>query len=205
MDKIIALPNTGLYPILPKDIKPETQKTVTHKYEVDLYLTDLAVYSALVNKFYFDKNYFYTHLRVSQNFLASFSMQSFENMNKNLEESGYIVIVNNVMFLTHKLIVEISDMNANVSKKIKPEHIQFDEIPKKTELERLNPGRFLELKEVFEMTKEKGFEHSFDTSKYPQASKDGMWLDKEGKLTTRTIMYFFKWYPSLDIASVKIN
>jgi len=205
MNNQIVLPNTGIYPIKPRELALEQELNIFHDYLVDLYLTHLVQYAVDADTFIIDKDAF--HQWCKNNIEGPFSIHSSENWNRELSESHcgnvYLWVTEQTIFLTHRLIAKVMQFRPH---NIGLEHIDFDEVPRKTELERFKPERFFQLKEMVTLAKSTGSLGPFNKNKFSECVGLTSFLDdrEDGLYIKKTLlMYLFQYYPRIDFVSVE--
>jgi hypothetical protein len=201
--KTIVLANEGMYPLSPQDMTLQYELKTTHYHELDSYLTEMACFAKAQDSFYVKKEDLYKHLNGGSPH-DFFSANNCESRNKQLEDFGLIFTTDELIFLTHKLIVEI----VCSSDKIKLKHIMFDEVPRKTTLERINADRFFDIKAMVIEGKQTNSMGPFNPEKFPHAGELSHFVTKTDEglfITTRLLTELFKNYPSLDCVSISLE
>jgi hypothetical protein len=200
--KQIILPNTGMYPILPEDMVTDHVRTITAEFELDHYLAHINYVCSVKKSFVLSKADFYEYMKtVDENFYA---VENCNDCNKKLIEKNLLYIAGEHIFLTHTLICE----SVKMSGKIGLEHILFDDIPGKSEIERLSPDRFFDIKALVLCAQETKKLGPFEPEKFPHAAELNYFVETKDDglyITNKLLNHFFKYYPALDYVSISLE
>jgi hypothetical protein len=191
--KKMVFPSLDKYPLSPDDVVVNHSLKVTHKYEIDSYLTQIAYFCSVKKSFYFSKDEFYKYL--SSGHSAFFSTSSCDDLNGVLEKEYFLLSqFDGNIFLTSDFIIAM----VGSSDKICLKHIEFDETPRKTEIEKLNPEIFQSLKALILHAKKEESYGPFNPDDFKKATElKGFLIKNENGifLTPKLLTYLFKHYP----------
>lgn len=200
---MIVLPNNGMYPIHPKELGSDTIRTITSYSELDDYLAHLLNICSSTERFVVTNSEIEQYFSNESN-VGFYSSHNRQARSERLQKDGYLYIAGDSIFLTHKLITKA----AISSKNIALEHIEFDDISRKTTMERLHPEVFSDIKSMMLKAKKENCLGPFSPEEFPHAGDLNHFVNTDEKgfwIKSTLLMNLFTNYPSMDYVSVEIS
>lgn len=200
--KKMIFPNPNTYPINPGGMVLSRNLVITHDYELDSYLTQMAHFSSVKKSFSFLKSEFYKYLSDGSD-NSFFSAGNCDDQNEVLEKEYFLLAqFNGSIFLSSDFIIAAIGSSNEICLK----HIEFDDIPLKTEIERLNPERFRDVKALILRAKKEESYGPFNPDEFIKVIELSSFIKKTEMglfITPRLLTYLFKHYPSPECVVTK--